>query len=172
MSIAGSSSGEAWKISQPKVHLHELAPLGGRATSGRHRRRLERFAKSLEDFPDRPRLGDERDQPDVAATRWALQRKLLTQPRHQLGPRNPGGVVRAGLLIRVIPVTAASRGMCSAGMPSGRSVGPSHPASSAPGDLKTPSVTQAWRCTWWLSAEPRAGGCGGVGVARDADRSA
>ena len=32
--------------------------------------------------------------------------------------------------------------------------GPSLPASAA-GGTKTPSVTQAWRCTWWLSAEPK-----------------
>ena len=30
-----------------------------------------------EDFPDWSRLRDERDEPDVTAARWALQRKLL-----------------------------------------------------------------------------------------------
>ena len=40
------------------VGLHELTPVGGRATSGRHRWRLKRFAKMREDFPDRPRLVD------------------------------------------------------------------------------------------------------------------
>jgi hypothetical protein len=40
-------------------------------------------------------------QPDVAATRRALKRKLLPHPRHEFGPGNPGGVVRAGLLLRV-----------------------------------------------------------------------
>jgi len=38
------------------MDLHELAPVGGRATSGRHRWWLERFAKMREDFPDRPRI--------------------------------------------------------------------------------------------------------------------
>ena len=33
--------------------------------------------------------GDERDQPDVAAAVRALERKLLPDPRHQLGPGNP-----------------------------------------------------------------------------------
>ena len=40
-------------------------------------------------------------QPDVTATRRALERKLLPHPRHEFGPGNPGGVVRAGLLLRV-----------------------------------------------------------------------
>ena len=42
-------------------------------------------------------LRTEGDQPDVAAARWALERKLLPHPGHQLGPGNPGGVVRARL---------------------------------------------------------------------------
>jgi len=44
MSITGSSSGEAWTTSRSKVALHELIPLGGRASGGRHRRRLDRLA--------------------------------------------------------------------------------------------------------------------------------
>jgi len=71
------------------MDLHEFAPVGGRATSGRHRWRLERFAKMREDFPDRPRLRDERDQPDVAAAVRAQKRKLLPHPRHELGPGDP-----------------------------------------------------------------------------------
>ena len=47
--------------------LHELAPVDRRATGGRHRRRFEQFAKMREDFPDRARIGDEGDEPDVAA---------------------------------------------------------------------------------------------------------
>jgi hypothetical protein len=46
------------------MDLHELAPVGGRATSGRHWWRLERFAKMRKDFPDRPRLRDERHRAD------------------------------------------------------------------------------------------------------------
>jgi hypothetical protein len=40
------------------MDLHELAPVGGRATSRRHRRRCERFAKMGQDLPDRPRFAD------------------------------------------------------------------------------------------------------------------
>ena len=36
--------------------LHELAPVGGRATSGRDGRRLEWFAEVCENLSDRPRL--------------------------------------------------------------------------------------------------------------------
>jgi hypothetical protein len=50
-----------------------------------------------EDLPDRPRLREEGDQPDFAATVPALERKLLAQPGHQFRPRNPRGVVRARL---------------------------------------------------------------------------
>ncbi|MFM8986448.1 MAG: hypothetical protein ACKONH_10395, partial [Planctomycetia bacterium] len=38
--------------------------------------------------------------------------------------------------------------------------------------MKTPSVAHTCRCTWWFSAEPRAGGCGGGGVNRHGCRSA
>ena len=71
------------------VDLDELAPVGRRATSQRHERRLKRFAKIGQDLPDRPGLRDERDQPDVAAAGGTRKRKLLPDPRHQLGPGNP-----------------------------------------------------------------------------------
>jgi hypothetical protein len=71
------------------VHLHELAPVGGRATSWRDRRRFEWFAQVREDLADRPRFGDEGDQPDVAATRWALERELLAYPGSEFRPGNP-----------------------------------------------------------------------------------
>ncbi|MFM8706107.1 MAG: hypothetical protein ACKOHG_20070, partial [Planctomycetia bacterium] len=45
--------------------------------SGRHRWWLERFAEVCQDLSDRARLGDERNQPDVAAAPRALERKLL-----------------------------------------------------------------------------------------------
>jgi len=54
-----------------------------------------------EDFPDRPRLRDERHQPDVAAAVWALKWKLLPHPGQEFRPGNPRGVVRAGLLMCV-----------------------------------------------------------------------
>jgi hypothetical protein len=48
---------------------------------------------------DRPWVRDEGDQPDVAATVRALERKLLTHPGQQFRPGNPRGVVRAGLCV-------------------------------------------------------------------------
>jgi hypothetical protein len=57
--------------------LHEVGPVGGRATSGRDGRRLEWSAEVCENLLDGPRFGDERDQPDVAAAVRALERKLL-----------------------------------------------------------------------------------------------
>jgi hypothetical protein len=39
------------------MDLHDLAPVGGRATSGRDGRRLERFAEVCENLPDRPWFG-------------------------------------------------------------------------------------------------------------------
>ena len=89
MSITGSSSIRRLKDCPVVMDLHELSPVDRRATGGRDGRWFERFAKMCEDFPDRPRLRDERDQPDVAATVRALERKLLPDPRHQLGPGNP-----------------------------------------------------------------------------------
>ena len=62
------------------VGLDELAPVGGRPASGRERRWFERFAEVGEDLPDWPRIGDECDEPDVAAARRALERKLLPHP--------------------------------------------------------------------------------------------
>jgi hypothetical protein len=67
------------------MHLHKLAPFGGRATGGRDWRRLERFAQMREDLPDRPRIGHERDESDVATTPRAFERKFLPQPGHEFG---------------------------------------------------------------------------------------
>ena len=115
--------------------LHELAPVGRWATSGRAGRRLEWFAEVCEELTSRGRshpgllpLANLRFevsrllpavswQPDVAAATGALERKLLPHPRDQFRPRNPRGVVRAGLLIRV---TAACGAMTVAPMPAGR----------------------------------------------------
>lgn len=41
--------------------------------------RLERFAKMREDRPDRPRLRDESDQPDVATASWAPSRSAQAE---------------------------------------------------------------------------------------------
>ena len=91
------------------MHVHELAAVSGRAASRRERRRLERFATMRKDLPDRTRIRDERDQPDIAPAPRALERKLLPDPRHQLGPCNARGVMRAGLLMCVRRVAEASR---------------------------------------------------------------
>jgi len=103
------------------VDLDELAPVGGRAARGRHRWRFERFAQVDQDLPDRPRFGDEGDQPGVAATVRALERKLLPHPGQEFRPRNPGGVVRAGLRRSV---AATFRGVTAAPMPAGSGVAP------------------------------------------------
>ena len=89
MSIAGSSSIRRLEDVAIVMDLHELAPVGRRATGRRDGRWLEQFAQMREDFPDRPRLRDERDQPDVAATVRALERKLLPHPGHQWLARSP-----------------------------------------------------------------------------------
>jgi len=117
MSITGSSSGDAWKTSRSSW-TWTSSP---QSVGGRDGRRLEGFAEMREDFPDRPRLRNERDQPDVAAARRTLKRKLLPHPGHEFRPGNPGGVVRAGVLMRV---RAASRGVTVAPMPAGRGVTP------------------------------------------------
>ena len=97
--------------------LHELAPVGGRATSGRDGRRLKWFAEVCENLPDGPRLRDERDQPDVATAVRALKWKLLPHPGHEFRPGNPRRVVRAGRLIRV---AVAPCGATVVPMPTGR----------------------------------------------------
>jgi len=69
------------------MRLDEFAPVGGRAAGGRDGRRLERFAEMREDFPDRPRLRDERDQPDVAPAVWALEWKMDSKKKGDIGVR-------------------------------------------------------------------------------------
>ena len=70
------------------VDLRERAPVGGQATSGRDGRLLERAAAVVENLPARPRLRDERNQPGVAAARWALDGKLLPHPGQKFRPSN------------------------------------------------------------------------------------
>jgi len=107
MSIAGSSSIRRLKDVAVVVNLHELAPVGGRAPGGRDGRRLEWFAEVCQWLTSRGRrhpgllplanlslrvsrlLPAVSSEPDVAAARRALERKLLPHPRHQLGPGNP-----------------------------------------------------------------------------------
>jgi hypothetical protein len=103
------------------MDLDELAPVGGRAPGRRDGWWLERFAQVREDPSNRTRFRDERDQPDVAAAGWALERKLLPHPGQEFRPRNPGGVMRAGLLILV---AAASGTVTVVSMPAGRGRAP------------------------------------------------
>ena len=103
-----------------------LAPVNRRAMGGRDGRRLERFAEVCEDLTLRGRshpgllpLANLRfevsrllpavfSEPDVATTPRALERKLLPHPGHDFRPRNPRGVVRAGLLMRVAAASGAA----------------------------------------------------------------
>ena len=120
------------------MDLHELAPGGGRATSGRDGRWLEWFAEVCENLTSRGRshlgllpLANLRfdvgrllpavcSEPNVTAAVRALKRKLLPHPRHEFRPRNPRRVVRAWVLRRVIRGAAAFRGVTVAPMPAGR----------------------------------------------------
>jgi hypothetical protein len=74
------------------VDLHELAPVSGRPASRRHRRRFERFAEVGEDLPDRARLGDEGDQPDVAGREWVDSSGNFSPTR----PMSPRGLLKGG----------------------------------------------------------------------------
>ena len=57
----------------------------------------------------------------VKAAAVRVVRRLLPHPGHEFGPRNPGGVVRAGLCMCV---AAASRGAAVARLPAGRGAAP------------------------------------------------
>ena len=116
------------------MDLHELAPVDRRATGGRDGRRLERLTEVCEGLTSRGRshpgllpLANLRfevsrllpavfSEPDITTTPRALERKLLPHPGHEFRPRNPRGVVRAELLMRV---AAAFRGVTVAPMPAG-----------------------------------------------------
>jgi hypothetical protein len=106
------------------VDLDELAPVGGRATGGRDKRRFERFAQMREDLPDRPRLGCNAMSRMSPPHPRALQRKLLAHPGHELGPSDPGSVVRARFVARVAAATGgiSARRMSVDRMLIGRSI--------------------------------------------------
>ena len=89
MSITGSSAIRRFKDVAIVANLDKLAPVGGWAPGRRHRWWLERFAEMCQDLSDRARLGDERNQPDVAAAVRALEWKLLAHPGHELCPGDP-----------------------------------------------------------------------------------
>jgi hypothetical protein len=69
----GQLAGRHLKDCPVVVNLHELFPVGRGDTDGRDRRRFERLAEVCQDLPDRPRIGDERDESDVATIPRALQ---------------------------------------------------------------------------------------------------
>ena len=75
------------------ISLDKLAPVRGRATSGRDGRRLEWFAEVFENLPDRLWLRDEGNEPDVAATGGARKWKLLPHPGQEFRPGNARGVM-------------------------------------------------------------------------------
>ena len=124
ISIAGSSSIRRLNHVAFVIGLHELASVGGWAAGGRDAWTLEPFAEMRADFPDRPRIGDERDQPNVTAITRALERKLLPHPRHELRSGNPRRIVGAGLWGRVSRVAAASCGVPVVRMPARRGLLP------------------------------------------------
>jgi hypothetical protein len=55
------------------MDLHELSPIDRLATGRRDGRWFERLAEMCQDLPDRPRIGDEGDEPDVVTTPRALE---------------------------------------------------------------------------------------------------
>ena len=79
------------------MRLDELGPVDRRSSGGRERGRFEGFVDRLENLPDGRRVGDEGDEADVAAAGRALEWKLLADAGEELGPRDSGGVVGAGL---------------------------------------------------------------------------
>ena len=103
----GQFVGRGLKHAAVVMDLHEFAPVGERAASGRHRWWLEWLAEVGEGLTSRGRshpgllpLANLRfevsrllpavcSEPDVTAAVRALQRKLLPHPRHQFRPRNP-----------------------------------------------------------------------------------
>ena len=61
-----------------------------------------------QDFPDRPRISDEANQPDIATTVGTRQRKRLTHPCQQFRPGNPRRVMMARQSINTSIRTAAA----------------------------------------------------------------
>ncbi len=66
------------------MHLDEFAPVARRAASRGKRRRLERLAKMHENLADGPWLGDEGDEPNIAAAVGTQKWKLLPDLGHQI----------------------------------------------------------------------------------------
>ena len=78
VSITGSSTRTARRIARSSCACTSSPQsVGGPRAGKTGSKQFERFAEVRENLPDRPRLGDERGESDVAATPRALQRKLL-----------------------------------------------------------------------------------------------
>jgi hypothetical protein len=77
------------------MYLEDLGPTGRRAAGRLERWRVERFAEMEQDLPDRGRVGDERDEPDVATAGRAREREVFSDPREELGPSDSGALALA-----------------------------------------------------------------------------
>ena len=62
------------------MKLHQLTPVDRRPPGWLYLWWIQWFTQMRQDPPDRSRVGDEADQPDIAATVGTRQRKLLTHP--------------------------------------------------------------------------------------------
>ena len=91
MSIAGSSSIRRLNDVAIVMDLHELAPVDGRATSGRHRWRLERFAKCVRIF----RIGP-------GSVMNAISRMSPPQFGHSSGNSSPTRAISLAQAIREV----------------------------------------------------------------------
>jgi hypothetical protein len=97
------------------VKIFRIGP--GSRTGSLQQPQVAKSAKARDGFALEKQF--EGDEPDVAATRWALERKLLAYPGHEFRPGDPGGVVRAGFCMSV---AAAFRGLPAGRMPAGRCI--------------------------------------------------
>ena len=70
------------------LSLHQVIPIDRRSSSRRHRGRHQWLTHVLKNLPNRPRLSDEADQPDITAAIRARQRKRFSQtrPTHSVMP--------------------------------------------------------------------------------------
>ena len=75
-----------WRLEDPPIVMRfgEFAGVGGRAACGRNGRRLERLAQVTENFPNWPRLSDERNEPDVAVAVLSQKGELIPNSSHEI----------------------------------------------------------------------------------------
>ena len=107
------------------MHLDKFVPVGGWASSGRDRRRFERFAEMCQDLPNRPRL-------------WCKEMSRMSPPHagHSSGNFSPTRAISFAQAIRDVS--------CERGL----STQPQQPVAACPLPVgtKTPSVAYACRC--------------------------